>query len=113
MLQRIPQRYADLRVALNISDPANAARYFGPRGRVVESATDGGAEHIETLSQRYLGGPYPWFGGRDQIRKILTISVEKINPALRLSPRGRPNREYAVGHRAAGLVVFDRRPEPP
>ena len=70
----------DPRVALNICDPANPARYFGLRGRVVGTATEGGAEHIEALSQRYLGGPYPWFGGHDQVRKILTISVEKINP---------------------------------
>ncbi|MEO8830261.1 hypothetical protein [Lapillicoccus sp.] len=27
---------------------------------------DGAAEHIEALAQRYLGQPYPWYGGRDQ-----------------------------------------------
>jgi hypothetical protein len=38
-----------------------------------------GAEHIEALAQRYLGGPYPWYGGRDQVRIILTISADKIH----------------------------------
>ena len=72
----------DPRVAVTVSDPANPARYFGIRGRVVNATTEGGAEHIETLSQRYLGGPYPWFGGRDQTRLILTIAADRINPPL-------------------------------
>jgi hypothetical protein len=41
--------------------------------------TEGGAEHIEALAQRYLGGPYPWYGGRNQTRVILTISADKIH----------------------------------
>jgi PPOX class probable F420-dependent enzyme len=69
----------DNRVALNVSDPANPFRYFEVRGRVTHVTTEGGAEHIEALSQRYLGGPYPWFGGRDQTRIILTITADKIN----------------------------------
>ena len=39
----------------------------------------GGADHIETLTQRYLGGPYPWYGGRDQIRIIVTIQADRIH----------------------------------
>jgi hypothetical protein len=31
------------------------------------------------LAQRYLGGPYPWYGGRDQVRLILTIEAERIH----------------------------------
>jgi hypothetical protein len=31
------------------------------------------------LSQRYLGGPYVWYGGRDQVRVILRIEVDKIH----------------------------------
>jgi hypothetical protein len=41
--------------------------------------TDGAAEHIEKLAQRYLGGPYPWYGGRDQTRLLLTIEAGKIS----------------------------------
>jgi PPOX class probable F420-dependent enzyme len=69
----------DPRVAVSISDPANPFRYFEVRGRVTATTTDWGAEHIEALAQRYLHGPYPWYGGRDQTRIILTISAEKIN----------------------------------
>ena len=35
--------------------------------------------HIEALAQRYLGTPYPWFGGRDQVRVILSIAADKIH----------------------------------
>ena len=69
----------DPRVALAFSDPANPSRYYEVRGRVVEATTEGGAEHIEKLARRYLGGPYPWYGGRDQTRLVLAIEPEKIN----------------------------------
>ena len=69
----------DPRVAVNVCDPANHSRYFAIRGRVTHATTQGGADHIERLAQRYLGGPYPWYGGRDQIRLILTITADKIS----------------------------------
>ena len=69
----------DPRVAVAIADPANPSRYFQVRGRVVATTTEGAAEHIEMLSQRYLGTPYPWYGGRDQVRVLLTIAPEKIS----------------------------------
>lgn len=68
----------DPRVALNISDPTNPSRYFEVRGRVTGTTTEGGAEHIEALAHRYLGGPYPWYGGRDQTRLILSITAERV-----------------------------------
>lgn len=68
----------DPRVAINVSTPENPSQYFEIRGRVVNSTTDGGSEHIESLAQKYLGGPYPWFGGRDQTRLILTIAADKV-----------------------------------
>jgi PPOX class probable F420-dependent enzyme len=67
----------DPRVSLAVSDPPS--RYAGLRGRVVDATTDGAAEHIEVLAQRYLGGPYPWFGGRDQQRLLLTIAVDHVH----------------------------------
>ncbi|WP_432505597.1 pyridoxamine 5'-phosphate oxidase family protein [Kineococcus arenarius] len=41
--------------------------------------TDGGVEHIEALSRKYTGGPYPWYGGRDQVRVVLSIAVDKVH----------------------------------
>jgi PPOX class probable F420-dependent enzyme len=68
----------DPRVALNVCEPGNASRYVEVRGRVTATTTEGGADHIETLAHRYLGGPYPWYGGRDQTRLILTITADKV-----------------------------------
>lgn len=69
----------DPRVAVSVSDPANPSRYFAARGRVVDATTAGAADHIETLAQRYLGTPYPWYGGREQVRLLLTIRADKIH----------------------------------
>jgi len=51
------------------------------RGRVVNVTADGAADHIEKLAQRYLGGPYPWYGGRGQRRLLITIEADKITGA--------------------------------
>lgn len=69
----------DPRVAVTVSDPANPSRYYEVRGRVVDATTAGGAAHIEKLAQRYLGTAYPWYGGRDQTRLILTIEADKLH----------------------------------
>jgi PPOX class probable F420-dependent enzyme len=69
----------DPRVALNISDPNSAGRYFAVRGVVVKVTTDGAVEHIEKLAHRYLGTPYPWYGGRNQTRLLVTIAAGHIS----------------------------------
>jgi PPOX class probable F420-dependent enzyme len=69
----------DPRVAVAISDPDKPSRYFQVRGRVLDMTTDGAVEHIEKLAQRYLGGPYPWYGGRDQTRLLIIIEAAKIS----------------------------------
>ncbi len=68
----------DPRVAVVISAPDNPTRYFQIRGRVIKMTTDGGAEHIEKISQKYTGKPYSWYGGREQVRVIITIEPDKI-----------------------------------
>jgi PPOX class probable F420-dependent enzyme len=69
----------DPRVAVTVSDPADPSRYYAVRGRVVDVSTEGGADHIEALSQRYVGAPYPWYGGRDQVRVILKIRADRLH----------------------------------
>ena len=76
--QKVRNIERDPRVAVAIADPENPSRYFAVRGRVLEVTEHGAVEHIEELAQRYLGGPYPWFGGRDQVRLILRIEAEKV-----------------------------------
>jgi PPOX class probable F420-dependent enzyme len=77
--QKIRNIERDPRVAVTVSDPGNPARYFAVRGRVLNVTADGAAAHIEKLAQRYLGGPYPWYGGRDQTRLLMTIEARKIS----------------------------------
>ncbi|HTU97075.1 MAG TPA: PPOX class F420-dependent oxidoreductase [Solirubrobacteraceae bacterium] len=77
--QKVRNIERDPRVAVAVSDPANPSRYYSVRGEVVGRTTDGAAEHIEGLAQRYLGTPYPWYGGRDQTRVLLTIEAHKIH----------------------------------
>ncbi len=69
----------DPRVAVAVADPADSRRYLQVRGRVVATTTEGGAEHIEMLSQKYLGEPYAWHGGRDSVRVIVTIEADSIS----------------------------------
>lgn len=76
--QKVRNIERDPRVALNIADPADPFRYYAIRGRVVDVTEDGAADHIEQLSQSYTGRPYPWYGGRDQIRLLLTIAADHI-----------------------------------
>ena len=54
-------------------------RAVSERGRVVNVTTEGAVEHIEMLAQKYLGTPYPWYGGRDQVRVIIVIAPEKVS----------------------------------
>jgi len=69
----------DPRVSVAVQDPENLFRYISVRGRVVGTTTEGATEHIEALSQRYTGRPYPWYGGRDQQRVVLTIAADKVH----------------------------------
>jgi len=77
--QKVKNIARDPRIAVAIADPQNPFRYFQVRGRVVGTTTEGGADHIERLSRKYTGGPYAWYGGREQVRVILTIEPEKIS----------------------------------
>jgi PPOX class probable F420-dependent enzyme len=72
----------DPRVALTISDRADPTSYVQIRGTVHEITTEGARDHIDELSQKYLGKPYPSFGGGGE-RVILRIEPLRVS-----SPRG-------------------------
>jgi PPOX class probable F420-dependent enzyme len=69
----------DPRVAVAIADPDDPSHYYQVRGRVVDVTSDGGADHIDMLSQKYSGEPYPWYGGRQQVRVIIAIEADSIS----------------------------------
>lgn len=72
----------DPRVAVAVADPADSRRFVQVRGRVVAMTTEGGADHIEMLSQKYTGQPYAWHLGRNQVRVIVTIEADSISSLL-------------------------------
>ncbi len=48
------------------------------RGRVIAITTEGGARNIDEISCKYLGRPYPNFGGRPEKRMIMTIEADSV-----------------------------------
>jgi PPOX class probable F420-dependent enzyme len=81
--QKIRNVRRDPRVALTVSDPSRPSDYVQIRGTVREATTEGAREHIDVLSQKYLGKPYPDFGGGTQQRVLLRIAPARVS-----SPRG-------------------------
>jgi len=73
----------DPRVAVNIVDPDNTSRYYGVRGRVVDTTTDGAADSIDEISHKYLGRSYPSFRGVPETRLLMTITADSVLPPAR------------------------------
>jgi PPOX class probable F420-dependent enzyme len=78
----------DPRVAVNVADRENPFHYYAIRGRVLDITTAGAADHIDELSRRYTGAPYRWYGGRDQVRLLLTIEADSLRGHGISQPRG-------------------------
>jgi PPOX class probable F420-dependent enzyme len=68
----------DPRVAISILDQNDAATYYSLAGTVISADLEGAAEHIDRVSHKYTGGPYPNYSGRPQVRVLLTIRVDRI-----------------------------------
>jgi PPOX class probable F420-dependent enzyme len=68
----------DPRIAVAVADPQSPAHYIAVRGQVFDITTDGAVDHIDELAQRYTGGPYAWYGGRQQVRLKVTIEARSI-----------------------------------
>lgn len=66
-------------VAVAVSHPTTPTSFFQIRGRVTEMSSEGGAASIEALSHKYTEGPYAWYGGRDQVRLVVTIEAQHIS----------------------------------
>lgn len=67
----------DGRAALSITDPDNPYRYLEVRGRVIERTQTGADAHIDSLSQKYLGTPYPYRQGNEK-RVLYRINPEHV-----------------------------------
>ncbi|HEY5843457.1 MAG TPA: TIGR03618 family F420-dependent PPOX class oxidoreductase [Mycobacterium sp.] len=81
-LQKARNIARDPRVAVNIVDPDDTSRHYAVRGRVIASTTEGGAESIDEISQKYLGMPYPNFRGVPETRRVVTIEADSVTPPM-------------------------------
>jgi PPOX class probable F420-dependent enzyme len=69
----------DPRVSLAIQDPDNPYRYVEIRGKVVEITQNGADDHINKLSQKYLGkSEYP-YRKPGEVRVTYKIEPQKIS----------------------------------
>jgi PPOX class probable F420-dependent enzyme len=78
-MQKARNLARDPQVAVAVSAPTAPSSYYQIRGRVIEVTSEGGEASIEALSHKYTGGPYAWYGGRDQVRLIVKIEAEHIS----------------------------------
>jgi PPOX class probable F420-dependent enzyme len=69
----------DPRVALAIVDPENPYRYMEIRGKVVEITEKGADDHINSLSDKYLGNPVYPFRQPGEVRVLYKIEPQKIS----------------------------------
>ena len=68
----------NLAVSVSMLDPENPYRYLSITGEVTDITTDGAREHIDELSQRYFGEPYP--AEIESERVILRIEPQQVLP---------------------------------
>ncbi len=69
----------DPRVSISLQDPANPYRYLEIRGRVVEVTESGADEHINKLSQKYLGKAVYPFRQPGEVRVTYKIEPAKVS----------------------------------
>ena len=69
----------DPRVSISIMDPENPYRYMAIRGRVVEITQKGADEHINSLTQKYIGQPVYPYRQPGEVRVIYKIEPERVS----------------------------------
>ena len=69
----------DPRVSISLQDPANPYRYLEIRGRVVEITEKDADDHINKLSQKYLGKAVYPFRQPGEVRVTYYIEPQKVS----------------------------------
>ena len=69
----------DGRVSIALQDPANPYRYLEVRGKVVEITENGADDHINKLSQKYLGKPVYPFRQPGEVRVLYKIEPQRVS----------------------------------
>ncbi len=66
----------DGRISITVIDPADAYKWVSVSGTATLE-TEGAREHIDKLSNKYMGKDYPWYQGEQRI--IVTITPELVD----------------------------------
>jgi len=65
-------------IAISIQDPDNPYRYIEVRGRVVKITESGADDHINKLSQKYVGKPVYAKTRPDEVRVLYEMEPQKV-----------------------------------
>jgi PPOX class probable F420-dependent enzyme len=69
----------DPRVSVSIQDPDNPYRYLEIRGRVVEITENGADDHINKLSQKYLGQAVYPYRQPGEVRVLYKVEPDRVS----------------------------------
>jgi PPOX class probable F420-dependent enzyme len=69
----------DPRVSVSIQDPDNPYRYLEIRGRVVEITQAGADDHINKLSQKYLGQAVYPYRQPGEVRVLYKVQPDRVS----------------------------------
>ena len=69
----------DPRVSISLQDPGNPYRYLEIRGKVVEVTESGADDHINKLSQKYLGNPVYPYRQPGEVRVTYKLEPQKVS----------------------------------
>jgi PPOX class probable F420-dependent enzyme len=69
----------DPRVSISLQDPANPYRYLEIRGKVVDITEKGADDHINKMSQKYLGKPVYPYRQPGEVRVLYKIEPQKVS----------------------------------
>ncbi|MEP6598684.1 MAG: PPOX class F420-dependent oxidoreductase [Actinomycetota bacterium] len=70
----------DPRVTVCFFDPANPYSYFTIAG-TASMTTENGFALIDELSHKYMGKPYTWDEGTDNVQVIVRVAPERVYPS--------------------------------
>ena len=69
----------DPRVSVSLQDPANPYRYLEIRGKVVDITEKGADDHINKMSQKYLGKPVYPYRQPGEVRVLYKIEPKEVS----------------------------------
>lgn len=67
----------DPRVAVSVFNPDDPYEAYAVQGRVVALTPEGADDHIDALSQKYLGTDYRW-RTPEMVRLIVVVAAESV-----------------------------------